>query len=199
MTCIVAIEHEGRIYMGADSAGTAPNFEIANRMDRKIFWNNGYLMGLFGDYRAGQIIKHKFAMPDFPLEYLPENYLPENLPEKICLENLPQDLLIKVENFFVNDFVDMMRLAFSEANFTWEPEAYFGFIVAYGPYFCTITNDFQVAFQADYAAEGSGGPVALGALSVIKDTNPIDRLRQALESAEKHNASVRGPFYYDHT
>jgi hypothetical protein len=199
MTCIVAIEHEGRIYMGADSLGTAPNGEKSSRLDRKMFRNNGYLMGMFGDYRAGQIIKHRFEMPDFPPEFLPKNYLGENLPEKICLENLPSDLLIKVENFFATDFVDQMKFAFSESGFSWGEEDWFGFIVAYGPYFCTITCDFQVAFQSDYAAEGSGGPVALGALSVLTDNDPIDRLRKALESAQKHNASVGAPFYYDHT
>lgn len=185
--------------MGADSAGTAPNFDTANRLDRKMFRNNGYLIGMFGDYRAGQIIKHRLEMPDFPPDFLPENYLPEILPDKICLENLPPELLIKVENFFAVDFVDTMKLAFSESDFTWGEDDWFGFIVAIGPYFCTITCDFQVAFQSGYAAEGSGGPVALGALSVTNTLAPLDRMRIALESAEKHNAGVRRPFHYDHT
>lgn len=199
MTAIVAVEAGGKIWLGADSAGVeSDTLALSTRLDTKLFWNNGYLIGFAGSFRAGQIVKHKFSMPDFPQEFLPENFCPEISAEKICLKNLPSDLLVKVENFFVTEFIDQIQLAFAES--AWGPSEndHFNLIVAHGPYFVTVENDFQIAIESDYAAVGSGGPVALGALAVTKG-NPENRLRKALEAASKHNAGVRAPFYYDHT
>jgi hypothetical protein len=199
MTCVIAIEHKGRVWLGADSAGVeSGSLAISTRIDRKIFWNNGYLIGFCGSFRAGQIVKHKFELPNFPPEFLPENFCPEISAEEICLKNLPHDLLIRVENFFATEIVETIQLAFTESAWESKDDDTFGFIIAYGPYFITIENDFQVAIESDYAAIGSGGPVALGALSVLKN-EPTKRLGKALESAAKHNAGVRAPFHYDHT
>jgi ATP-dependent protease HslVU (ClpYQ) peptidase subunit len=199
MTAVVAIEHQGRVWLGADSAGVDnTSMAISTRLDRKIFWNNGYLIGFAGSFRAGQIVKHKFEMPAFPPEFLPQNACPEIMPEKICLKDLPENLLIKVENFFATDFIETVQLAFSEAGWTKSDDDSFTMIVCVGPYMITVEDDLQIAIESDYVAVGSGAPVALGALAVLKG-KPETRIMKALEIASKHNAGVRSPFYYDHT
>lgn len=199
MTAIVAVEAGGKVWLGADSAGVeSDSLAISTRLDTKLFWNNGYLIGFAGSFRAGQIVKHKLSMPDFPKEFLPENFCPEISAEKICLKNLPQNLLVAVENFFATEFVETIQLAFGESAWAPTDTDTFNFVVAYGPYMVTIENDYQIAIESDYVAIGTGGPVALGALAVTKGS-PQTRLRKALEAASKHNAGVRRPFYYDHT
>lgn len=194
MTCVVAVENKGRVYMAADSAGVDDSLGIETRLDRKIFWNNGYLIGFSGSFRAGQIIKHKFSMPDFPSEFLPPDF-PD---EKICMKNLPEDILLRAENFFVTDFIEAMQQSFAECSFELKEGEDFQFLVAYGPYMFVVYSDLQVSICPDYAAIGSGGPVALGALAVTSG-NPTKRLNRVLHAAAKHNAGVRAPFYHNHT
>jgi ATP-dependent protease HslVU (ClpYQ) peptidase subunit len=198
MTVIVAMEHQGKVWMGADSAGIGDNFNASTRLDRKIFWNNGYLIGFAGSFRAGQIVKHKFEMPEFPIEFLPENACPEILPENICLENLPENLLLKVENFFATAFIETIQLALAESAWIKSEDESFLLLIAIGPYFAMVDEDYQIAFEAGHAAIGSGAAVAYGAMSAL-DCEPQEKIMKTLEIASKHNAGVRSPFYYDHT
>jgi ATP-dependent protease HslVU (ClpYQ) peptidase subunit len=59
-----------------------------------------------------------------------------------------------------------------------------------------IDEDFQVGEHADgYAAIGSGGSVALGALHATDGYLPHDkRVIAALKASERFCAGVRGPF-----
>jgi len=38
MTCIIAVEHKGKVWMGGDSAGTRSDMHQQSRSDKKSFY-----------------------------------------------------------------------------------------------------------------------------------------------------------------
>lgn len=65
MTCIVGIEHAGRVLMGGDVQGTGPNNKVLHTQP-KVFAKNGILFGYTTSYRFGQIIEHGLKEPIAP-------------------------------------------------------------------------------------------------------------------------------------
>ena len=51
----------------------------------------------------------------------------------------------------------------------------------------------------DYIASGSGIEYALGVLSQNQDNLTVDRIKEALEAAEKHGSGIERPFYIMNT
>ncbi|MBZ9973481.1 hypothetical protein LB517_28020 [Mesorhizobium sp. BR1-1-12] len=62
MTCLAAIIHDGRIYMGADSAASTGD-AIEVRTNRKVFRNGAYVIGFTGSFRVGQLLQYA-TLPD---------------------------------------------------------------------------------------------------------------------------------------
>lgn len=50
MTCIVGLEHNGRVYIGADSAGVS-GWDLTVRADKKVFRNGSFLFGFTDSFR----------------------------------------------------------------------------------------------------------------------------------------------------
>lgn len=96
-------------------------------------------------------------------------------------------------------FIDAVRAAFKDAG--WGLKDSDGsdkggsFLVAARGQLIEVESDFQVGIGAcKYAAMGSGGSVALGALHATKGLEPEVRVTKALEAAAEHACGVRGPF-----
>lgn len=71
MTCIVALKDEGRVVMGADSAGVG-GYSRSNRMDPKIYRVGSMLIGFTTSFRMGQLLGYSLTLPhhhaDVPIE-----------------------------------------------------------------------------------------------------------------------------------
>lgn len=52
MTCVVALKHDGRVYMGADSAGVG-GYSLQIRNDPKIYRVKDLLFGFTTSFRMG--------------------------------------------------------------------------------------------------------------------------------------------------
>jgi 20S proteasome alpha/beta subunit len=55
MTCIVGIVHEGKVYLGADSAGSTNDF-IATRKEPKAFKINNFGFAYTSSFRMGDLL-----------------------------------------------------------------------------------------------------------------------------------------------
>jgi ATP-dependent protease HslVU (ClpYQ) peptidase subunit len=174
MTCIAAIAHKGKVWMGGDSAGSDSSFSIQTRTDPKVFEKGEFLIGIAGSFRMGNLLRFKFH-PPAPAEG-------EESLEFIC-----------------TSFLDAVRICFIENGYAQKEnnvEVIDGlFLVGWrGSIYC-VYEDYQVAtVSEEYAAIGCGQDLALGALYSTKDKKPQDRLRNALEAAARFSAGVRGPF-----
>ncbi len=185
-TCIVAIVHGGKVYVGGDSAGVA-GYNITIRADTKVFTRkdalkNTWVFGFTSSFRMGQLIQYELAVP--------------------MVEPEEKDL----HKFMVTKFIPVLRKCLKAG--AWEGkkdnQAFGGtFIVGVLGKVFVIGDNYQVGQPAnEYASVGCGTQLALGALYATgKNTKmkPEERIRIALEAAEAFNAGVRSPFKIVHT
>lgn len=173
MTCIVGVEHEGGVTIGADSAGSDGNITVA-RADSKLCKVGPYLFGFTTSFRMGQLLRYAFnpSNPD------------------------PRDL----DRFMVTDFIDELRTCFSDGGFAQKDngvESGGSFLVAVAGRLYCIESDYQVGRHLDgYAACGSGEYFAMGSLHTTADYDftPRQRVALALEAAARHSPFVGAPF-----
>lgn len=65
MTCIVAIIHQGSVFVGGDSAAST-DVTIETRRNAKVFKNGEYLFGYTGSIRVGQQLEYSEALQALP-------------------------------------------------------------------------------------------------------------------------------------
>jgi ATP-dependent protease HslVU (ClpYQ) peptidase subunit len=171
MTCIIGLIDNDKVYMGGDSAGIA-GYDLTIRADPKVFVNGSFLIGYTSSFRMGQLLRFKFKPP---------YHKPE-----IC-----------IEEYMMTDFIDAVRQCFKDNGYTEinnNRETAGTFLVGYKGRLFTVDSDYQVGESLNkFDAVGCGGSYALGSLnSTIGE--PEERIKKALETAEKFSAGVRGPF-----
>lgn len=171
MTCIVGIQHSGRVWIAGDSAGTAyPSQSL--RADSKVFRNGPYVMGFTTSFRMGQLLRYGFDAPK------PEGDL---------------------DRFMATTFINGVRDCLKTGGFarkTSEAEEGGTFLVGVRGTLYAIHSDFQIARTLDgYDAVGCGSDLALGSLhSTRNGKSPKRRAMAALEAAAHHSAGVSAPF-----
>jgi hypothetical protein len=177
MTCIVGLVHDGRVYLGADSAGTDSALGLVVRADRKIFRNGDFVIGFTSSFRMDQLLAFNFNPPK------------------------PR-AGVDVMAYMVTDFIDAARARMKEGGYTKVENAVERggtFLVGYAARLFHIADDFQVGESAHgFDACGCGDAIALGSLYATRAlSNPGTRLQDALEAAETFSAGVRRPFYFE--
>jgi len=189
MTCIVGYTENGVTWLGADSLGSN-GFSKAVRNDKKLFKFNEkdeIAIGFTSSYRMGQLLMYS------------ESLFPEI------------DLLKDTEinhKYMVNKFVPKLIDLYSNNGFYKkynDGELKGGtFLIAIKDKLWKIEDDFQVVENMEhFDACGSGECHAIGALSALENTEdnllPSERIKIALESAEKYACGVQRPFYIINT
>ena len=174
MTCIAGIVDSNHIWLGGDSAGTAFS-ALQIRSDPKVFSNEGYVMGITGSYRMGQLLRYALKMPVY-------------------------DESIDINKFMVTDFINAVRTCFKDGGYQYTDngrDSAGTFLVGFHGHLFFIDSDYQVGeLYCSYVAIGAGEDVALGSLYTTRNANiaPRDRIVAALEAAQYHNNTVAGPF-----
>jgi ATP-dependent protease HslVU (ClpYQ) peptidase subunit len=172
VTAIAGFVHEGKVWIGGDSAGTS-GWSITIRADQKVFRNDGFLFGFTTSFRMGQLLRYSFAPPG---------------------RKEGQDLYAYMVTDFINGIRDCLKLG-GFATKDKEAEAGGSFLVGHGGRLFQIDTDYHVGEPADgYDAVGCGNDIAVGALFATKGMEPSKRMEIVLQAAERHSAAVRGPF-----
>lgn len=184
MTVIIGLVHEGKTYMGADSAATDASYGIMLRQDPKIERVGEMPIGSSGSPRISQLVRKVLTVPDPPPH---------------------EDDLMR---YMVTAFVDALSKnePHEEGKTALDESAIM--VGVQGHLYC-IYDDYQVEEVSNGCnAIGAASDIALGSLhftgelSVGKYTvslanqEPRFRLRLALEACQEHNASIREPFIY---
>ena len=176
MTCIVGVVDQGKVWMGADSAGSRSIAHIRIRADEKVFRVEDFLVGFTTSFRMGQLLRFGFTPPEHPEGVSPYEYM-------------------------VRLFVEAVRKRLKEGGFlekNKERESGGEFLVGYRGELFTVESDFQVGRASEpFAVVGCGDQVAVGALwASVSLGKPRGRRRAllALRTAERFCAGVRGPF-----
>lgn len=172
MTCIVGIAHEGRVWMGGDSAGV-DGMALEVRADKKVFRNGPFVIGFTSSFRMGNLLQYALTPPR---------------------RHTADD----VYKFLVTDFVDAVRSCLKAGGYATAKdggEVGGAFLVGYEGRLFSVQEDYQVAeTSTGFDACGSGGQIARGSLFSTIGQPPEDRIKIALAAAEQYNAGVRSPF-----
>jgi len=174
MTCVVALRHEGVIYMGCDSAGVG-GYKRANRLDPKIYRVSGMLIGFTTSFRMGQLLGYSLTLPKHHADD-------------------------PVENWMATEFINAVRTCLKTGGWAEkekDQERGGTFLVAYRGHIFCVMSDFQVGENAEpYNAVGCGEDLALGSLFTSHGVvvAPRMRVRRALEAAGAFSAGVYPPF-----
>lgn len=175
MTCIIGLETDDGVWIGADSAGTDGYGGQTIRADTKVFRNGPMVMGFCGSYRMGQLLRYNFVVPSQP------------------------DGMGDYE-YMVRVFVEAVRKTLKDGGFTWvEKNTETGgfFLVAYNGSLYSIEDDFQVGMSTrSYVCIGSGEQYAMGAMAALDliDLTETERVKKALKITSEHDSQVAGPF-----
>lgn len=176
MTAVCALVHDGKVHMGADSAGVG-GLSLNVRADPKVFVNGPMVMGFTTSFRMGQLLRWTFSPP----------VQPEG---------------VAVDRYMTTAFVDAVRETLKAGGYAHrenEVERGGTFLVGYRGRVWAVHDDYQVAELADpFNAVGCGDDLCKGSLYSTRefDLDPDVRLALALESAERFSAGVRGPFVF---
>jgi len=174
MTCIVGIAHEGKVIIGADSAGIS-GLDKRIRVDCKAFVNGDLIFGGTSSFRMLQLLKFSLVPPPITEGTDPYAYAVKALVPAIrqCLKD---GGWAKMEN---------------------SREEGGRFIVGFRGHLFTVFEDYQVAEEiGSVAAVGCGEAYALGAMHALIDRPPMDRLEAGLNAAVHFSAGVAPPFYF---
>lgn len=186
MTAIVALEHEGKVWMGCDSAAIATgSYDLMLRhvSDPKIiaFPEHDLIIGCSGMNRLVSLIADKFTPPD--------DEETADQPKRVYASAVRDALrdLFESEGGIEND----------------KPSSVDGYcLIGYQGTVWEMDSQFALTKPADaFAAIGCGNAFALGAMYGLEYMRKVDEtvtpeymIEVALEAAERFSAGVRGPF-----
>lgn len=168
MTCIVAIAHEGTIYMGADRGHSTTGW-ISSSTRPKISQHGEYLFGYSSNAGIGQWIQQGMNFP----------YIEQDID--------PYKHLITIFMPALRDFLqdnDIKRDGDQH-----EADLYLGFR---GKVY-EINTDHMYCTEYDEIAGGSGYQYAFGSLYTSIDKDPLMRVHLAIGAAITYSPSCQGP------
>jgi len=173
MTCIAGVEHNKKVYIGGDSAGTS-ELSITIRADEKVFINGPCIFGFTTSFRMGQILRYQLHIP--------------NKPKKMSETVFVHTMLLESIRKTLKDF--------GYAKISENTEVGGTFLLGYAGHLYKVGSDYQVSRSVEtFAACGCGEPYAIASLYTTKRSNlPTKRIQQALKVAEHFSVGVKGPF-----
>jgi ATP-dependent protease HslVU (ClpYQ) peptidase subunit len=172
MTCIVAVETDKGVWIGADRLGS--NGHIGSPVTfPKIFSNGSLTIGYTSSFRMGQLLQYALKVPNLPVN-------------------------ANLDKWVATDLVKAIREAFkdNEWNESKDGVAIGGaFLVVVKNRVYEIQSDFSFlrSISGEYAV-GSGQDYALGSLRSTRGQEPEKRLIEALATAAEYVVSVGEPF-----
>lgn len=169
MTCIVAIAHEGIVYMGGER-GNSDSHTIVSSTRPKIFESGPYLIGYAGNTGIGQAIVYNF---DFPAVGKTNN----------IDRHMLQVFIPKLRSFITDNNIKLPDDSDENSSFI---------VGVRGRVYEIDLSDFQCV-EYNQISIGSGSSYALGALHALKDYEPLEKLSSSLDAAITYSPSCQGP------
>lgn len=177
MTCIVGMEHEGKVYIGADSyVGLENGKQISS--DKIFRLGDDFLIGAAGRFRASQVMQYHLKVRP------PKLYEPD-MEYMVC--------------GFAESLRQCLQAHGASKNESGEETADFEGLIAYKGKLYTVYSDYSVLqYPLGVAASGDGQAYALAAvMALVGMLPPKELLLKALEIAGQLSDGVCAPFYVE--
>ncbi len=179
MTCILGLEHNGKVYMGADSSAVSGYDGFKSRL-KKVFRRGPFLIGYTTSFRMGQLLQYDLNLSGLLIE--------------------PTDDLEFMSTAFITAVRDCLK-AGGYAKIDNGTEECGQFLVGFRGRLYSIGADFQVNSSHDgYMAIGAGFAYALGALEILlnwQHDQPERNVISALQASGHFSVGVSQPYYVE--
>ena len=176
MTVIIGLEHEGKVWMGGDSASTS-GYHQRRLADPKIFVASDILFGGTGSSRISQIMQYHFSVR-------------EQLPS--------EDDHAYLITLVVPEMRSVLLLHGAMGKDEGRDDGYNSFLMGYRGKLYSFFSDFQLnRYDDGFDAVGAGREYAVGAMGASAHLEPKKRIKQALEITALWNTTVCSPFHIE--
>lgn len=183
MTCIIGVEHDGVVYMGADSIGLN-GWGKDVIAQQKIFVRGNLIFACAGSPRMAQIIRY----------LTPINFLRQSAGDD--------------EEYLVTHVIETIRMSLREHGYTSTEngqEQGASFLMGYNGKVYEVQNAYQLCRSSrKMCAMGVGDSYALGALystlnqfETWTETAITEAMKHAMATAETLCSGVAGPFFVE--
>ena len=175
MTCIIGLEHEGKVYMGADSAN-ADDYSINVSGNPKLFRLGPFLIGFTSSWRMGQLLQYQLS--------------------DVVIQTIEDDLTYLVRHFIEPVRACLKDYGYAEVKENQETGGYF--LIAFNERVYKVQSDFSDLHDVKgVQCVGSGGNYAEAAMLALTALPPKKRIREALKIAAALSPSVCAPFHIE--
>ena len=160
MTVIVAMVHEGKVYMGGDHLGSDGFVKTEFVKNDKVFKNGDFLIGYTSSFRMGQILQYSWSTPTRQ-------------------EGVSDDV------YFYKHVMDSFRACFKENEYGEKKDEDWNFgeyLVGWKGRLFLVQNSVALEHEK-FASVGSGCYHALGAIKALRMTQPYTNPEYVLEVA----------------
>ncbi len=176
MTAIVALVHNGRVWMAGDAAFSTEE-EVWIQRDPKVFRRGDILIGTCGLGRYESVMRYLLEVPKFKRGTDPSHWVNVDLAYEIRKAHINDGYTSETGPFLIAECQALIGVG--GELFQLEPDLH-----AWRPY-------------CGYAAIGSGEGPARTSLHETEKLQPRTRLKRALERAAAETTGVRPPFTYE--
>lgn len=183
MTCIIGMIDNGKAYMGADRRISFGNIKRTMPTYGKIIERSGLLIGTTGYLKFNNLIRYDLLF----------NAQPKDMPDDVYVYKVIVEEIRKTakDNGYMSIHDNEEKLPEMESLLIYNNKIY------------TVFGDLSICeTEHKFWATGSGGDLAIGALSVLENSldseeftyPPEYKIIKALEIAAKYDNSVGAPF-----
>lgn len=171
MTSVLGLEHDGEVWLGADSAVSGE--EIQTISSPKVWVRDGLIWGSAGDIRPGEIIRFCLRTPKPPKK--------------------------EIEKYVQADLLPAMASSFTQDGMDWDAKGLcIEFLVGVSGELWEIGVDGHsltaIRPKDGYTYIGAGGAGGLVGLRLASNLSPRNRLLKVLNAMAYYLPTVRGPF-----
>lgn len=177
MTCVVGVIGNDGIYLGSDSSSNSDNL-IMPMTETKIFKKGPFSIGYSGSLRVAQVVRYKMRTPT------------------INQDKLKKDPIKYLSTSFINAMRKSLKRDGASREIYSQEENENDFVVAFDDRLFLIDSHYSVCeSDGNFIAIGSGMEYALGSLHTSRNSDPEDRVKWALDSANQFCPTVMPPYY----
>lgn len=173
MSCIVGLEHRGKVYMGADTSVLRSGMEARTTHAPKVIVRDGFIIGCAGSLRYAQTLIYLWEIPEQVEGESDKHYMLGTIVKSMeeCLTENGQTEDIR------SDSGSVVLIGYK------------GKLYSYG---CALGAICPID---ERDAVGCGADFALGNLASSDELCPEARIMQALEAAGTFSGGVMPPYH----
>ena len=168
MTVIVGLVTENKLWIAGDRLASTNYMKYYPEQPKVFTKKKKFVYGCSGSFRSIDFLHHRFKEPKKPKK-------------------------MEFEEYMKSIYVEALYEAYQSSDIPLDEDGdQPDFIVGYGDALYKVQNDFSLLRFESFVSVGSGSEFAIGAMAVLNDVRPKERLIRTIEAVSMYNPFVGG-------